>query len=178
MRSKNIKIIIAIVIIIVISLSATYAFLDFSVAKNTSSSQAGCFEVSYSGQAITNANIQSDADYTKGESSAIVLSKTSNCKIYSTADLYIHTDSTTTAPISDGALKYKLLKGTTVIEEGSITQTGDLKITTTPLVLTDTATTYYVYFWLDPTISNRTYHGKSYSGYIYATSTQSSTITS
>lgn len=176
----NIKSLIIISLIIVFSLSATYAFLNLSAsANNATTGNGGCFLVNYSGQAINNSALVSTTNYNEGASSQVVLSKASNCEIYTEADIMIYTNTTTTAPISDGALKYKIeiISGDGQIisgGEGSITTTGDTTLAT--VSLTETATTYVVYIWIDSSISKGAYNGTTYSGYLYANSTQTSTI--
>lgn len=181
MRKENLKSLIIIGLIVTFALSATYAYLTLSTNQNTTNTLAGCFEVSYTGQNITQSSLKSTENYLEGASSQITLSKAENCEIYTQADIYIHTNTPTletdlTADdLAKGALKYKILEGRTSLAEGSITATGDKKITTVDL--TTTTKTYTIYIWIDPTISNGSYNGKTYSGYIYATSIQTSTVT-
>lgn len=174
MKAINIKSSIIILLLIIFSLSATYAFLNLGTPSNAATGTAGCFEVNYTGQAISNSALVSTTTYTEGASSNVVLSKSEDCEIYTEADIMIHTNDSTTAPISNGALKFKILQGTTEINSGTITTTGDTKLAT--VTLSTTATTYTVYIWIDSDISIGTYNGTTYSGYLYANSTQTSTI--
>ena len=174
MKKENIKSIIIITLLIIFSLSATYAFLILGVSNNTATGIGGCFKVNYSGQTINNSSLISTSDYNEGASSDIILSKSSDCQIYTKASIMINTATTTTAPISNGALKYKVLNGENIISEGAITATGDTTLTT--VTLTNTATTYKVYIWIDSSISQGTYNNKSYSGYLYASAIQTSEI--
>ena len=175
MTKTNIKSLIIVSILVVFALSTTYAFLNLSASNSTTATgEAGCFVVNYTGQTINNSSLVSTTNYAEGASSNVVLSKNANCKIYTEADIMIHTNTTTTAPISNGALKYKVMNGTTEVSSGTITTTGDTKLAT--VTLTTTATTYKVYIWIDSNISLGTYNGKSYSGYLYAKSIQTSTI--
>lgn len=179
--TTNIKSLIIIALLVIFSLSATYAFLNLNAsANNATTGTGGCFNVNYTSQAISNSALVSTTTYTEGASSNVILSKNENCQIYTTANIMIHTDSTnTTAPITNGALKYKIEKisGDGSIQsggEGSINQTGDITLAT--VTLTETDTTYKVYIWIDSTISNGTYNGTAYSGYLYAEATQTSNI--
>lgn len=180
MIKENFKLSIIITIVVITSLSATYAWLAISsVSNNSSTGTAGCFSVNYSGQEIDNSSLQSTEDYTQGAKSNIILSKNSNCEIYSKAEIMLHTNTTSTAPLSNGAMKYKVMQGTTEISTGAVAavdanSTDQLLAT---VDLTTTNVTYTVYIWIDPTISQGTYHEKTYSGYLYARSTQSSSIT-
>lgn len=193
MKKENIKLSITILLIVVFSLSVTYAWLELSANSSTNENQSGCFVVNYSGQEINNQSLKSTTNYLEGASSNIILSKNSNCKIYNEASIYIHTNTEgTTAPLSNGAMQYKLVKvegegqtaTETEISTGSITAEGDTLLNDTnngqdqtkKIILTDTNTTYKVYLWIDPEISKGTYNGKTYSGYLYASSTQSSTV--
>ena len=180
MKKENIKLSITIALLVVFSLAVTYAYLVLNASGTEDSGQGGCFVVNYTGQAISNASLQSTVDYTEGATSNIILSKNENCEIYNEASIYIHTDATQTdAPLSNGALKYKIMQGDTEISSGSIaavTESSDDQLLAT-VDLTETATTYTVYLWIDPDISKGTYHEKNYAGYLYASSTQASTIT-
>lgn len=174
LNKYNIRSSIVIAIMITAVLSATYAFVNLSANSTTSNSVAGCFEVQYTGTPISNALV-STTNYLEGSHSKVTLSKGTNCKIYTTATIYIHTNTTTTAPIAQTqALKYKVMSGTTEVSTGLINQTGDKSLAT--VTLTETATTYDVYIWVDSEISDGAYNEKTYSGYIYATSDQTSTI--
>lgn len=183
MGRENIKLSLIISLIVVISLSSTYAYLVMSASysdDNVTSGNAGCFVVNYSGQDINNASLKSTSNYAEGAKSNIILSKNVGCKVYTEASIYLRTFSDgTTAPLSDGAMKYKVMQGTTELSTGSVSEiigeATDQLLATVPL--TDTNVTYTVYLWIDPAISQGSYHGKTYSGYLFASSTQSSTIT-
>lgn len=187
MRNTNIKSLIIIILLVVSCLGTTYAYLNFDAsAENAATGQGGCFEGNYSGQTINNASLSTTTDYTQGEQSEVTISKKAdnaveaeNCKIYTEAEIKINTNTSTTAPISNGALKYKVIKksGDGTIKsggEGSITVTGETTLAT--VTLTETPTTYTVYLWIDSNLSLGYYNEKNYSGYIFATATQTSTI--
>lgn len=181
MRNENIKSIIIIALIVTFALSATYAYMNLTASNSNATGAGGCFEVYYSGQNIgETSSIQSTTNYLEGAHSQVILSKQSGCDIYTTADISIHTNETSTAPLG-AALKYKVLNGSTTVSEGSITeelnasgQQIDNLLASVPL--TTTQTTYDIYIWVDSSQSNGAYHAKTYSGYIYATSVQTSTI--
>lgn len=180
MRRENINLSIIILLVVAISLSATYAFIKLNASSNETSGEAGCFEVNYSGQEINNSSLQSTTNYLDGAQSEITLSKNEDCEIYTEASIYLYTNEIAEdefrPDLSNGALKYKVMQGTTELGSGSITATGDTLLKD-QIILTETATTYTVYLWIDPEVSRGSYHGKQYSGYLYASSTQSSTIT-
>lgn len=178
MKKQNIKLSLFIALTVVFSLSVTYAYIFLTATDTSETNQGGCFEVYYSGQAINNSALQSTTDYTQGATSDIILSKDSSCKIYTEASINIHTDSTLTdAPLETGALKYKIMQGDTEISSGSINEPTTEDQTLATVELTNTQTTYTVYLWIDSSISLGTFNGKNYSGYFYASSTQSSTVT-
>lgn len=178
-QNRNVRTSVVVLMLIVMSLSATYAYLLVNSTNTTSSTQAGCFVVNYTGQSINNMALQSTNDYTQGEMSEIVLSKNSDCEIYTEASIYMHTNANSTdAPLENGALKYKIMSGNTEISSGVIeaVSVGNEDQLLTTVELTTTDTTYNVYLWIDPNVSKGSYNGKTYSGYIYANSTQTSTI--
>jgi len=180
MRNTNIKLSIIISLIVALSLSTTYAYIEITNDNNTASGDAGCFEVNYNAQAIDGTTLQSSDNYDPEKYSTVTLSKNENCEIYTEASIYLHTNSENTdAPLSDGAMKYKIMQGNTEIASGTInevTQDSEDQLLKT-VDLTENAITYTIYLWIDSTISQGSYDGKSYSGYLYARSTQSSTIT-
>ena len=169
--------IISILALFLAIISITYAYNNFVVKKeNAATGEGGCFQVTYSGTELSSNSILSTIDYKESTYSTVTLSKDASCKIYSYANIYLHTNDTTTAPISTKqALKYKVLTGDGYERNGIITSTNDTLLASVPL--TTTATNYIIYLWVDSDLSDGTYHDTSYSGYIYATSTQSSTIT-
>lgn len=145
-----------------------------------------CGDVNYVAREINSSSLLSTTNYKEGAVTTITLSQPDDCQIYTYVNINIHTNDTTTAPIETvQALKYKILateiSGNNVIPifktkeyNGTVTTKGDQLLATVPL--TTTPTTYTIYLWVDPTISSRKYHEKTYSGYIYVTSEQSSTI--
>ena len=154
---------------------STYAYKYFSDTNNVASGTAGCFQVNYTGQNLDAGNILSTNNYLDGAHTTVTLSKDSSCKIYTNANIVLHTNETTTAPIATvQALRYKILSGESQISEGFISSKGDFILATVPI--TDTATTYTIYLWIDSDLSGGSYHSTTYSGYIYAESAQTSTI--
>lgn len=181
--TKNLILTFIITILLIVIIRTTYAYLTIN-AKNTNDSTgtAGCFEVTYVGQAIENSNLKSTTSYSTTEAQTTVkLSKAENCEIYEKATIKINTASNITAPINNPqALKYKVIKSSgdgTILSggEGTITTTGDTTLAT--VSLTETQTTYTIYIWIDSNLSLGYYDAKSYSGYIYADAISTSTIT-
>lgn len=134
--------------------------------------------VSYDAQKINATNLSSTDNYLEGAKTTVILSQKEDCKIYTLVDIFFNIATNITAPISQyPALKYKVVKGQQTISEGVITKVGDVRLAT--VALTTTPTNYLVYIWLDSNISNtsnRAFDNKTISGYIYATSNQTSTI--
>lgn len=176
MKKESLRSLIIIGLIIIFSLSATYAYLNLSISNNTSATgTGGCFNVSYTGQNITNASLKSSTTYSGGATTTVNLSKDSSCKIYTQSSIYLYTNSSTTAPISNGSFKYRVEKAGTKVSEGVVTKVGGATLLAT-VPLTETKTDYKIYLWIDSNTSNGTYHDKSFSGYVYAESIQTSSI--
>ena len=154
--------------------SGTYAYLEMK--KNASvAGSAKCNGINYQGQEINASNLSSTTNYLEGAKSTITLSQSEDCKIYSYVNIYLHTNDNITAPIdSVKALKYKLITEDKIEYNGTITTKGDSLLAVVPL--TSNPKSYQVYLWIDSGISNGQFDNKSFSGYIYATSEQSSTI--
>ena len=154
--------------------SGTYAYLEMK--KNTSvAGSAKCNGINYQGEEINASNLSSTTNYLEGAKSTITLSQSEDCKIYSYVNIYLHVNDNITAPIdSIKALKYKLITEDKIEYNGTITTKGDSLLAVVPL--TSNPKSYQVYLWIDSEISNGQFDNKSFSGYIYATSEQSSTI--
>ena len=191
MRKENFNLTILIFLAVVISLSVTYAYIELTPGAASATGQGGCFNVNYyvNGEESTTddkidiTTLQSTTNYSEGASANITLSKNEDCEIYTQALIYIHTNydsnPTTAPPLSNGAMKYKIMQGTTEVSSGTINavtaESEDQLLAT--INLTTTPTTYTIYLWIDSSISGGSYHNKTYSGYFYASSTQSSTVT-
>ena len=189
MEKTNIKLLIVIAIIVTSVLSTTYALLNVSTSKNTESNQAGCFNVDYTGQILSSNALTSTTDYTKGAHATVTLNKSSDCKIYTEATISLYTGNSTAPLNKPRALNYKIMEGNTEKASGVIKNTSipleenetnpvPTNFTTNLLTVTlsTTAKTYDIYLWVDSSKSNGFYHNETYSGYIYATSEQTSTI--
>lgn len=194
MKKDIIRSIIIVGLIVTLTISSTYAFMNLNTDNNSTTGNGGCFQVSYTGTAVTNIEIEAGGNYTDSGASAhpiVKLSKNSSCKIYTEASIYLTVDSTSQIPLAQSevvneptainAFKYKVMKGSTEVSNGTLlkgnnTGTYDILLATVPL--TDTQTTYDIYLWLDMNLSLGAYHEKSFSGKIYAKSDQSSTLAS
>lgn len=154
---------------------STYAYLSMDASNNVATGTGKCSTVSYAANAISNNDLYAAYDYRDSVSTTITLSQSADCEIYTYAHIYIHTDTSTTSPIIETqALKYKVVNEDGLEFNGVVNKTGDLLLTTVPL--TSTPTDYKVYLWIDPIISKGEFEDTTYSGYIYATSIQSSTV--
>ena len=193
-KKEYIKLIILVIIFIGLAFGTTYAFLSLSDSKNNPTGQAGCFDIDYSvtgfpnnsSTSIIHTNLSSTTNYLEGVKATVSLKKASTCKIYTEASLYIHTQnltelrSTTSATtlLPTGAVNYTITNSSgTVLTEGSITALGRKLMSDSLEITANTASTYNIYLWIDSSItSNRNFDEKEFVGYIYAESTQQSTI--
>ena len=177
MKNKSIFIYLSLIFCYAVLVTgSTYAYLNMNAtATNNITAQAGCFEVNYQGDTIIHKNLSATTNYLEGVRSNITVSRNANCDIYKEAYIIIHVDDDITAPIETiQALKYKVVQGSTDIDEGLITEKGEVLLTTVPL--NTTATTYTVYIWVDASLSNKQYDEVKFTGYIYAESDGTSTI--
>lgn len=164
-----------ILVLSILLISGTYAYQYITTTNSNATGMGGCFNVNYTGQNIATTDLATTTNYQNGSKTTVTLSKHSSCKLYTEANIYLKTNNTTTAPIeSIQALKYKVFNGSSQISEGTITTKNDYLLATVPL--TNTSTTYTVYLYIDANLSIGNYDGKTYSGYVYATSNQTSTI--
>ena len=154
---------------------STYAYLYLEDQNNSISGTGKCEGVNYKGENISASNLVSTTNYLEGAKSTITLSKNKDCTIYTYVNLYLYTNNTTTAPITTvKALKYKIVSSNNVTYSGVVSYMGDTLLATLPLE--DTEITYTIYLYIDSTVSLGNYNDKTYSGYIYATTEQTSTV--
>lgn len=159
----------------IIITGGTYAYMYISATNNAIASKANCNLVNYKAKEINASNLSVTNNYLEGAKTTITLSYSNECSIYSLANIYVHTNDTTTAPIENNeSLKYKVFKGEYQISEGIISTKGDKIVATVPLTIIPTD--YDIYLWVDSNSTNREYDNTKYSGYIYATSEQTSTL--
>ena len=156
---------------------STYAYLYLENKNSNITGKGGCFVVDYQATSIDASNLVSTVNYQDGASSVITISKNSSCNIYDYANIYLHTNENITAPITNiQALRYKVTTdgGSYWERNGVITTKGDTLLATVPI--TSEKTIYHVYLWIDSSVSLGHYDNTSYSGYLYATSIQSSSV--
>ncbi len=177
MKNKRVFIgLFALFFFLILTIGGTYAYLSLGNSNSTATGSV-CNTVVYTGENINAGNLTSTTNYLEGSKTNVTLSYGKDCSAYTLASIYLHTNDETTSPITSvPAFKYKVFNGSTKVSEGVITAKGDVKIATVPL--TDTATTYNVYLYIDSNVSNGYFDNKTYSGYIYASTVQTSTIDS
>ncbi len=196
MKKSNTILILLIGAITIFSIGTTYAFLNINANSNNQTGQSGCFEINYTGTIgkydSINDELESSDTYTGPYENdtgfaSVKFSKASSCKIYDKLNIKLHTNSETSLQLlKEGALKYRVVNSSNNSEywDGEIkttsTTSSELDTTLAPNVaLINTEKTYKIYLWVDTSIShnsNYNYDGLKYSGYIYADTTQSSTI--
>jgi len=174
-KKKIVKFILFLFIYSLTITGSTYAILTLNAQNNTMTGSGYCNNINYTAEIIDSSSITSTENYLEGAKTNITISNNTNCRIYTLAHIYLYTNESTTSPIEEvPALKYKVFDGEILIKEGTITQKKDTLIATVPL--SHISTTYTVYTYIDSSISNGSYNNTNYSGYIYATTEQTSTI--
>lgn len=109
-----------------------------------------------------------------GLSGSVTLNINSECSVAGKGTITLNVGSDTgSVLLSEGALKYAVYDSTKTNElaSGTLTATGD-KTLYTNFSLSTTATTYYVYVWLDGTIADNDYINAPFSGYLRASAVQ------
>ena len=77
---------------------------------------------------------------------------------------------------SEGATTTVTLSKDSSCKVYTVVSSGETDVLLATVPLTDTKTEYKIYIWIDSSLSKGAYNDKSYSGYIYAKSTQTSTV--
>ena len=166
MKNKRVFIgLFALFFFLILTIGGTYAYLYLGRTDNSVTGKGYCNSVVYEGTNINASNLVSTTNYLNGLKTGVKLSYENDaCSIYPFVTIYLHTNDSTTAPITSvHAFKYKVFNGSTKVSEGVITAKGDVKLATVPLT---------------KDVTNGYFDAKTYSGYIYASATQTSTINS
>lgn len=155
---------------------STYAYLVLEKTDNSLAGNGGCSVINYRADEIDESDLLATTNYLNGAKSTVTLSEEESCEIYDFVNIYFYTDvNESTIPLDTvKALKYNIVVDNILITEGVIDSYGDFLLATVPL--TSDPIDYDIYLWVDSDISRGHYSGKSFSGYIYATTVQSSTV--
>lgn len=167
--------IIGVIAFIAVIAGATYAWFTWTSSPTTVGGTTGCFDIVYAKGTDISGSLVPSSSYTGGKSTSVTINIDPKCTITGKATLKLTTNATddaTAIPLTAGAVKWAVYKsGTTdAVATGTVTATGTIDLA--QVDLTTTATTYDFYVWLDGTIADNTYVGKTYSGSISATATQ------
>lgn len=168
-KHKVIGMVVGVLAFIALVAGLTYAWFTWTSGNTTINGTTECFTINYeNGQEITGEIIPS-ASYTGGKTTTVKIGISPSCTIGGTAKIKLTTESSTTIKLTDGAVKYAVYKGDAEISSGNVTS-GTIDLAT--VNLTTSQVTYTVYIWVDGAITDNTYVGTSYSGYIHATAEQ------
>lgn len=163
--------IIGVVAFILFIVGATYAWFTWQSGNTILSGTSGCFEIQYTNGAEITGAISPSSDYTGGKSTTATLNIKSTCTTEGEGTIHLTTNDTTTIDLTENALKYAVYQGSTLVAGGEGIITGGSQELVT-VELSKTATTYTVYVWLDGALTDNTFVGKAYSGYIHASAVQ------
>ena len=168
--------IIGVIAFIAVIAGATYAWFTWTSSPDKLwRMQTGCFDIVYAKGTDISGSLVPSSNYTGGKSTSVTININTKCTITGKATLKLTTNATATAtaiPLTAGAVKWAVYKSgaTDALATGTVTATGTIDLA--QVGSTTTATTYDFYVWLDGTIADNTYVGKTYSGSISATATQ------
>lgn len=171
-KKKLIGSIIGVMAFIALVAGATYAWvtMNASVVNGTYTIGTMNFSVKYlKGSDVTSVPALSTPTTSTARSLSVTANKTD---APGNLTIYLNTSSTT---LASGALNYAVCIGpcsktdlTQATYKGTVSGTGKLPILSNT-ELTASATTYYIYFWLDPA---KVSGGENYSGFISAEAEQ------
>ena len=178
-KAKLIGSIIGVFLFIALVAGFTYAWIAWQSNNINIAGRSDCFDIDYGisqqiGSASGKASLSMTSDYTEGLSAKVTLSLKTECaNIPGTATLYLNTTnvgttSGTSSGILNGALKYTVVSGTSVLANGVIDSNNKIPLLDNIDVSSTTPTTYTVYVWLDGEVADNSYANLSYLGYISA----------
>ena len=178
-KAKLIGSIIGVFLFIALIAGFTYAWIAWQSNNINIAGRSDCFDIDYGisqqiGSASAKASLSMTSDYTEGLSANVTLSLKTECaNIPGTATLYLNTTnvgttSGTSSGILNGALKYTVVSGTSVLANGVIDSNNKIPLVDNIDVSSTTPTTYTVYVWLDGEVADNSYANLNYIGYISA----------
>ena len=147
----------------------TYAWLFWTSGNTIIGGSTECFTINYvNGQNISG-QITPSSTYTGGKTTTVQIGIDSSCNIGGSATIKLTTDNSSTINLGEGAVKYAVYNGSTLVSNGIVSaNTIDLATVN----LTKSLITYTIYVWVDGNIVNNSYAGKTYSGYVHASAEQ------
>ena len=178
-NNKHIKkisiklLIISSILVFLLSIGATYAVLTWNSGNTTIAGSTLCFGIGYSkGQdiefSVNNRNLMvasTNFDENKAAVTYVAFRRRNGCTLYGKGTIKVNV--TSTADLSTGALKYKIINSSnTQVASGSITSTGISTIYSEFNIIT--AEKYTIYFWLDANYIDNSYLEATFSGTIDA----------
>ena len=102
MKNRKIFIFISVIcIFLIFTIGGTYAYLYLGNSNSTATGKGYCNSVVYEGTNINASNLVSTTNYLNGLKTAVKLSYENDaCSIYPFVTIYLHTNDSTTAPIT------------------------------------------------------------------------------
>lgn len=173
-NKKLIGTIIGVIAFAVLISGATFAWLTYSVnvTGGTYNGASTNFVVNYTkGTDISDVPILTSPTVSTARSLVVSANKTST-SVDGTLSIKLTTTSSDILTTS-GAIKYKACQGECAdltSNVGTVTASGTVEIFSG--ALQSSATSYYVYFWIDAETFSNDHVGKTYSGYISAEAQQ------
>ncbi len=173
-NKKLIGTIIGVIAFAVLISGATFAWLTYSVnvTGGTYNGASTNFVVNYTkGTDISDVPILTSPTVSTARSLVVSANKTST-SVDGTLSIKLTTTSSDMLTTS-GAIKYKACQGECAdltSNVGTVTASGTVEIFSG--ALQSSATSYYVYFWIDAETFSNDHVGKTYSGYISAEAQQ------
>ena len=173
-NKKLIGTIIGVIAFAVLISGATFAWLTYAVnvTGGTYNGASTNFVVNYTkGTDISDVPILTSPTVSTARSLVVSANKTST-SVDGTLSIKLTTTSSDILTTS-GAIKYKACQGECAdltSNVGTVTASGTVEIFSG--ALQSSATSYYVYFWIDAATFSNNHVGKSYSGYISAEAQQ------
>ncbi len=172
-KKKLIGTILGVVAFVALVAGVTYAWFTWASENTTINGQSGCFNIVYDKGTDISGTLTPSINYEGGVNTTVKINISNACNITGEATISLNTNDETTIPLTQGALKYAVYQGADEISTGTISQKGNIDLATVTLTRAATATTEYtVYVWIDGSLSDNSFVGTSYSGYIHASATQ------
>ena len=168
-KHKVIGTIIGVLAFIALIAGLTYAWFTWQSGNTILGGTTECFTINYvNGQNISGEIVPS-VNYTGGKTTTVEIGIDPSCTIGGTGTIKLTTEESTTMNLSDRAVKYAVYNGDSEVSSGNVAE-GTINLAT--VNLTTSQVTYTVYIWVDGSVTDNSYVGTTYSGYIHASAEQ------
>jgi len=173
-KRKFIGTILGVILFALMIAGITYAYMSWTSEKINYTVNSKCFDILYTKGTDITGTLMPSTSYTGGLNATVKMNISSSCDLRANGKIYLNTAASTSSNLyRTGLLNYHVVKGSTVLKTGNITESGEIEIDIGELAKsTSASTSYTVYVWVDYNLVENSDAFSSYSGSIRAEALQ------